>query len=284
MKLKDKVAIVTAAGRGIGNAIALKLAQEGAKVVANSFREETTQAVVDEIIKSGGEAIGVHGDISKVAVIKETVEKAIEAFGQIDILVNNAGGGAVDDSYDMSDPFGAVEAVWDGVYKLNMKAPVLMIEAVIPYFKEQKSGKIVNMSSIAGRSDLTVIESPIVPHFSYGSMKAALIRYTQYMADVLGPHNINVNAICPGIIYTDAWKGNAEQIVKLHPKYKGQDSREWFLGIFDLKYMDEFPIVTPMRREQTVEDIANTALFLVSDDSCNITGQSINVDGGMTKA
>jgi len=284
MKLEGKVAIVSAAGRGIGKAIALKLAEEGAKVVANSFQEETTQAVVDEIIKNGGEAVGVAGDISKAVIVKQTVAKAIEAFGQIDVLVNNVGGVAGVDEPNMNDPLGAVEALWDGNYSLNMKAPVLMNEAVIPHFKEKKSGKIVHMSSIAGRSGLTTVESGIGPPIVYGAMKAGLIRYTQLLADFLGPFNINVNCICPGVIYTDAWKGGSQQVVQVHPKFKGQDPREWFLGIFDLRFLEDFPVITPMRREQTVADIANTTLFLVSEEACNITGQSINVDGGMTKA
>ena len=117
------------------------------------------------------------------------------------------------------------------------------------------------------------------------SKKAGVIRYTQVMADSLGPFNINVNCICPGIIYTDAWKGMAERITKIHPDYKGQDPREWFLRLFDGDYLsNESPIVTPLRREQLVEDIAYTTVFLVSEESRNITGQSINVDGGMTKA
>ena len=281
MKLKGKVTIVSAAGRGIGKAIALKLAEEGAKVVANSFREETAQAVVAEINDKGGEAVGVPGDISTVAMVRETVTRAIEVYGKIDILINNVGGVTTDEIGDSGDPLEAVEALWNGCFNLNMKAPVLMIEAVIPHFKEQKSGKIVNMASIAGRPWSAITESMIMPPAAYGAMKSALIRYTQYLADVLGPYNINVNAICPGIIYTDAWKAGSEQVVQFHPKYQGQDPREWFKGIFDLKYMDEFPVVTPLRREQTVEDIANTTLFLVSEDACNITGQSINVDGGV---
>jgi NAD(P)-dependent dehydrogenase (short-subunit alcohol dehydrogenase family) len=284
MKLKGKVAIVSAVGRGIGKAIALKPAEEGTKVVVNSFREETTRRVVAEITQKGGEAIGVPGDISEVAMVKETVAKAIEIYGKINILINNVGGVKVDETEDMSDPLGAAEALWNGCFNLNMKAPVLMIEAVTPHFKEQKSGKIINMASVVGRPWSALPESVITPPAAYGAMKSALIRYTQYLADVLGPHNINVNAICPGLIYTDAWKAGSEQIVQFHPKYQGQDPREWFLGIFDLKYMDEFPVVTPLRREQTVEDIANTALFLVSEEACNITGQSINVDGGMSKA
>ena len=284
MKLEGKVAIVSASGRGIGKAIALKLAEEGAKVVANSFREETTQAVVDEIKQKGGDAVGVVGDAASAKVVKQTVEKAIEAFGKIDILINNVGGVNLDTTKDTKDPLGMVEALWDGTYAMSLKAPALMTEAVAPLFKEQKSGKIINMASIAGRPGLIYGSLPPIP-VCYHSMKAGVIRYTQVMADQLGPFNINVNCICPGIIYTDAWKGMSEGMVAGHPDFKGQDPREWFLKLFDGAYLsNEAPIVTPMRREQLVEDIAYATVFLVSEEARNITGQSINVDGGMTKA
>lgn len=284
MKLKGKVAIVTASGRGIGKTIALKLAEEGAVVAVNSFQEETTMAVTEEIIKEGGQALGIAGDITKPQMVKQTVAKTIDAFGKIDILINNVGGVSMDKSKDMSDPLGAVEALWDGTYAMSLKAPALLSEAVSPHFKEQKSGKIINMASIAGRPGIAYTSMPPIP-VCYHSMKAGLIRYTQLLADQLGPYNVNVNCVCPGIIYTDSWKGISEGMVQGHPDYKGQDPREWFLGIFEGKYVsNESSIVTPLRREQTTDDIAQTVVFLVSEDAKNITGQAINVDGGMTKS
>ena len=113
-------------------------------------------------------------------------------------------------------------------------------------------------------------------------MKAALISYTQTLAETLGPDNINVNAVCPGIVYTDSWKGSAERAVKHIPEYKGMDPRQWFEGIFTGDYPDVFDR-TPLRREQTVEDIGRAVNFLVSEDSMNITGQTLMVDGGMVK-
>ena len=119
-------------------------------------------------------------------------------------------------------------------------------------------------------------------HPSYGAMKAALINYTQTTAELLGPDNINVNAVCPGIVYTDAWKSNAERAVKTIAAFKGQDPRAWFEGIPRGDYPEIFDR-TPLRREQTVEDIGNAVVFLVSSDSMNITGQTLMVDGGMVK-
>ena len=114
-------------------------------------------------------------------------------------------------------------------------------------------------------------------------MKAGLINYTMFLAERLGPYNINVNCVCPGIVYTDAWQANAKRVIEFVPEFKGQDPREWFVGIAQGKYPEMF-LPTPLRREQTIEDIGQAVVFLVSDDSVNITGQALNVDGGMIKS
>jgi 3-oxoacyl-[acyl-carrier protein] reductase len=283
MRLEGKTAIITASGRGIGREVALTLAEEGARVAVNSFGEENTMAVVDAIKGNGGEAIGVAGDITQADLVAQMVAAVIAAFGQIDIVVNNVGGVARRSDLDMDAPLAQVEAVWDGTYGLSLKAPVLMCEAVAPHLVEQRSGKIVNMASIAGRSALAHMEITPIP-FAYHTMKAGLIRYTQLLADRLGPFNVNVNCVCPGIIYTASWKWLADRVVQSHPRYKGQDPREWFLGLFEGKYLDEGSPRTPLRREQTAQDVARTVVFLASDDAQNITGQALNVDGGMVKS
>ena len=151
MGLAGKVALVTACGRGIGKEIALTLARNGCNVAVNSYSEGNTQALVDEIQQLEVRAVGVAGDISQVAVITQMVSETLEAFGQIDILVNNVGGVTMKQSADMDSPLARAEALWDGTYELSLKAPALMCEAVIPHFIERKSGKIINMSSIAGQ-------------------------------------------------------------------------------------------------------------------------------------
>jgi len=277
MKLKGKVAIVTAGGRGIGRAIALCLAKEGADVVVNSFREETTSNVVDEIKSSGGRALGIAGDITKIPMIKKVVQTTIDTLGKIDIVVNNVGGGrTLKETY--SDPLEKVAAEWDGMYEQNIKATVLMCRAVAPHFIKQKSGKIVNISSVAGRNTYTSHTSPA----SYGSMKASLLRFNRALSEELGPHNINVNCVCPGYVYTDAWQNGAKQMVETNPEYKGLSPREWFIGLNEGKYLELAP-ATPLRREQSTEDIAQAVLFLVSEEAKNITGQALNVDGGRNK-
>ncbi|MCP4755262.1 MAG: SDR family oxidoreductase [Proteobacteria bacterium] len=282
MKLEGKVAIITASGRGIGKDVALTLAEEGASVAVNSFTEENTAAVVEEIKKKGGKSLGIAGDITQAPLIDKMVSETIKTFGQIDIVVNNAGGVGFQAGKDMSAPLAGAEAMWDGTYALSLKAPALMCEAIMPHFMERKSGKIVNMASIAGRSGMGHTEITPIP-FCYHAMKAGLIRYTQLLADQLGPYSINANCVCPGIIYTDSWKGISQGIVQNHPKYKGEDPREWFLGVSGGRYLGEGAPNTPLKREQTTGDIARAVVFLVSDDAENITGQALNVDGGMVK-
>ena len=282
MKLDGKVSLISACGRGIGKEIALTLAKEGSSVVINSFSNENTQALARELEDLGAKVVAVPGDITKSSIILAMVDAAIDAFGKIDILINNVGGGSSADITDQDNPLAEVEAVWDGTYAMSLKAPVLMCEAVMPHFIERKSGKIINMSSLAGRPGMPHVD--LVPlSSSYHSAKAGLIRYTQLLADQVGRHNINVNAICPGIIYTDGWREISEAMVANHPDYKGEDPREWFLGVGQGRYAGEGLPQTPLRREQTTADIAEAVLFLTSDAAANITGQTLNVDGGMAK-
>ena len=282
MKLDGKVSLISACGRGIGKEVALTLAGEGSNVVINSLSEENTQTLANAIEGLGVKVVAVAGDITDSAVILKMVAAAIDAFGKIDIVVNNVGGSSVRDVDDKENPLAKVAALWDGTYAMSLKAPVLMCEAVLPHLIEQKSGKIINMSSMAGRPGMPHVDLVPIPS-SYHSTKAGLIRYTQVLADQVGRHNINVNAICPGIIYTDGWRDIALDMVQNHPRFKGEDAREWFVGVGQGKYVGEGLPHTPMRREQTTGDIAEAVLFLASDAAANITGQTLNIDGGMVK-
>jgi NAD(P)-dependent dehydrogenase (short-subunit alcohol dehydrogenase family) len=282
MQFEGKVSLVSACGRGIGKEIALALARQGSDLAINSFSESNTEALAKELEGLGVKVVSVPGNITKPSVIVDMVSKALDAFGRIDILVNNVGGGAAAEVADKDNPLAEVESIWDGTYEMSLKAPVLMCEAVMPHFIEQRSGKIINMSSLAGRPGMPHVD--LVPlSASYHSAKAGLIRYTQVLADQLGRHNINVNAICPGIIYTDGWREISEEMVKNHPRFKGEDPREWFLGVGEGRYLDEGIPHTAMRREQTTTDIAEAVVFLASQAAANITGQTLNVDGGMAK-
>jgi 3-oxoacyl-[acyl-carrier protein] reductase len=282
MSLNNRVAIVTAAGRGLGKGIAINLAAHGATVIVNSYGEETTQGTVDEIKAAGGKAVGMPGDITSPERMLEVVNDTLSEFGQIDILVNNVGAGPKTADAPPAHPLGAIEGIWNALYRQNLLPSVLMTEAVTPHMIEKRSGRIINISSIAGKSTFSAKMLQNFTHPSYGAMKAALIHYTQCLAETLGPYSINANAVCPGIIYTDAWKANAERAVKSIPAYQGMEPREWFEGIFRDDYPDIF-YHTPLQREQTVEDIANAVRFLASEDAINITGQTLIVDGGMIK-
>ena len=282
MKLSNKVAIVTAAGRGIGRSIALCLAEEGADVIVNSYSQDTTTRTAGEVQALGRRALAMPCDITKPDAITRVVQETLNTFGKIDILVNNVGAGPK--TWETSDagPLSRWIDLWDNMYEQNLKAPVLMCEAVVPHFINQKNGKIVNIASIAGRVSLPQkFQERIVPQ-SYSAMKAGLISYTQTLAERLGPHNINVNSICPGIVYTDDWENSSKRMVNDVPEFQGQDAREWFVGIAHGKYPDMFS-PTPLGREQTVEDIGRSVVYFVSDDGMNITGQTLNVDGGMVK-
>ena len=282
MKLKNRVAIVTAAGRGIGRSIAVYLAEEGADVVVNSHSEDTTTRTAGEVQALGRKALAMPCDITKPDMITQVVQETLKAFGKIDILVNNVGAGPKTWKTTDAGPLAKSIDLWDNMYEQNLKAPVLMCEAIVPHLMEQKSGKIVNISSIAGRVALPLkLQERIVPQ-SYSTMKAGLISYTQSLAERLGPHNINVNCVCPGIVYTDDWENNSTRMVNNIPEFQGQDVRKCFAGIARGEYPDMF-CSTPLRREQMVEDIGRAVVYFVSDDGMNITGQSLNVDGGMYK-
>ncbi|MDA1076577.1 MAG: SDR family NAD(P)-dependent oxidoreductase [Proteobacteria bacterium] len=275
-------AIVTAAGRGIGRGIALALADAGANLVVNSYTDETTAATAQAARERGAKVLALPGDITDAAVINACVEAAVMEFGSVDILVNNVGAGPKEYPAAQTGPLGPVAMIWDALYDQNLRAAVLMTEAVKPLMVDAKHGKIINISSIAGRSSLSDKMLEMFTHPSYGAMKAALVSYTQTMAEMLGPYNINVNAVCPGIIYTDAWASNAKKAVRGIDEFKGQDPRKWFEGIARGDYPHIFDR-TPLRREQTVEDIGNAVVFLASANSLNITGQCLMVDGGMVK-
>ena len=280
--LSKRVAIVSAAGRGIGKGIARTLAEAGAIVIVNSYSPSTTEETVEEITKAGGAAKAMPGDITKPDVMLHVTESTIEEFGKIDILVNNVGAGSKTPASPPDHHLGNIEALWTTLYQQNLLPVVLMTETVLPHMRKRQYGKIINISSIAGRTSLS---KEMLLNFTppgYGAMKAALISYTQTLAESLGTDNINVNAVCPGIVWTDAWLRNAERAVKNIDEFKGTDARQWFEGIF----RDDYPSIfdrTPLKREQTVEDIGNAVRFLVADESMNITGQSLMVDGGMVK-
>jgi 3-oxoacyl-[acyl-carrier protein] reductase len=245
MKLKDKVAIITGAGQGIGKEIALTFAKEGAKVVVTDITGKEKE-VAEEIKKMGREAIAVKVDVSKMEDAKKMAKETLKTFGRIDILVNNAG------IYPFKLFVEMTESDWDKVINVNLKGTFNCTKAVVETMIKQKYGKIINITSIAG----TVVGFLQLTH--YCASKAGITGFTRALALELAPYGINVNAIAPGPIETPGTQA------------LGKEAYE------------NFKKAIPIGRWGKPEDIASLAVFLASDESSNITGQVIVSDGGYT--
>ncbi len=281
MKLEGKVAIVTGGGAGIGQGITLCLAEEGADVVIIDINRETAEKAADEVKGLGRKSLAIVADTTDSRQVGQAIRKTIDNFGKIDILVNNVGGESWFYHEREGQPY-LEEEEWDDTVELNLKPTMLMSRAVAPHFIEQKSGKIVNISSIGGRassgrgrtsSGRVDAELAFSPMMSYGVAKAGVIQFTRLLALQLAEYNVNVNCICPGVLYTPMYERSVPRRIKSTPEARGMTPREYFD-----KYIA--PLV-PLKREQTPEDIGRAVVFLVSEDARNITGQSLNVDGGM---
>ncbi len=274
MKVEGKVAILTRAGRGHGRGPAHCLAEEGANVAICSRTLADVERVAKEVEALGRKSLAMKVDITDTNQIAQLVQRSLSAFGKIDILVNNVGGGrseaGVGGGAVTKRGSGIIDLDdedWDSIYELNLKSAVHMCKAVVPHMKAQKSGKIINISSVAAK----IGDSYRMP---YSSIKGAVVIFTRALARELARDNINVNCICPGLIYTPAWQVSAENLWRTVPSYRDmKEPKDVFVH-----YVKR---LVPMGREQTAEDIGHVAAFLSSDDAKNITGQSINVDGGM---
>jgi len=266
MKLEGKLAIVTGGGQGIGQGIVHCLAEEGADLAVVDINGDNARKVADYVKGLGRKALTLEADLTDNKKVTQAVQETINAFGRIDILVNNVGGLGKTLLARISMAFiDQEEAEWDENYELNLKTTVLMNRAVVPYFMKQKSGKIVNISSIAGKNNYPEI-------MAYSAAKASVISFTWTLAMELAGDNINVNCICPGAVYTPFVEARAAQFSRLNPEAKRMTPREYFDKFFASG--------TPLKREQTPEDIGHAVVFLVSEDAKNITGQVLNVDSG----
>lgn len=246
MKLKNKVALVTGAGRGIGKAIALEFAKEGANVIINYNKsKKEAEDVKNEIEKTGSKVIVIKADVSKKEEVEEMIEKTLNEFKRIDILVNNAGVISAAPLQELT------EEDWDKIMDVNLKGVFLCSKAVSKIMMKQKSGKIINISSIYG----SIFGAEYVMH--YCASKAGVANLTKSLAQALAPH-IQVNSISPGNIDTEMTRRAGDDFIK--------------------KVIEK----TPLKRLGKPEEIAKVAVFLASSDSDFITGQNIVVDGGLS--
>ena len=262
MDVTDKIAVVTGGGRGIGRGITLVLAGNGANVVVADINKDGANEVAQEVIDIGRESIGVKLDVTDQLSVDKAVEEILDRFGRIDILVNCAG---IIASPDWEGRDRHNESDWDINYEVNVKGIARVTDAVSFGMKERKYGKIVNIASVSGRQG-TLTNIP------YGVTKAGVINLTQAQALELAPFNINVNSICPGLVWTDMWGRIAEQWGKSRPQWEGKSGREI--------YEETVLVRTPLGRDQTADDMGYAVSFLASDYAKNITGQSLNVSGG----
>jgi len=275
-RLEGRVALVTGSAQGIGRACALRLAQEGADValldICKNMDEypdwkapepETLRAVAGEISAVGRKALAVMADVRNKAQVAKAIENTLAEFGRIDILINVAGVGTknfLDDVDEVSD--------WDRTIDIDLKGTFLCCQAVAPIMRKQKYGKIVNIASIGG-----VTGGPTT--FPYCAAKAGVINMTQGLAKALGPFNINVNAVNPGLVWTPMWAVTDKWLAEHTPPFKDMPYQPKQV------YNAMIESSTCLKRPTTPEHIANVVAFLCSEEASEVTGQHINVDGGM---
>lgn len=257
--LTDRVAFITGAGSGMGKAMSIKFASEGADIICTDINTKNVEATLEEVKAQGRDGLAITMDVTDSKAIKAAVDQTIAKFGKIDILVNCAGGviGPSANSPTSHSIVTLPEEEWGPVLDLNLKSQFLVSQAVVPYMKERRYGKIVNISSLGA------IHPPQAqPH--YHSAKAAILGLTYDLAVELGEFGIYANAICPGVIKTAFY----DQMLASAPKE------------FAEKFFDMLGQATLVRRVGTGEDIANVALFLVSELSDFVTGTVIYATGG----
>ena len=270
--LAGRVAFVTGASQGIGRSICLIMAEQGADIVAADIDTEGAREVAKEIEMLGRKPLVVQLDVAKRDSAVAAVKKALDTFGNIDILVNNASVVSAPKSTSHEDGMDTDED-WHVVFAVNVLGPVHCCEAIIPHMRERRYGKIINIGSVAAHAGRPPRVVGLGYPNAYPVSKAALLRYTKALVHQVSAFNINVNAICPSMVWTPTVRRPIEEMIRRSPELANKDPHD--------VYTDMRGAEIPLGREQAPEEIAKMAAFLASEDARNVTGQCIHVDGGM---
>lgn len=256
MRLPDKVALITGSGRGIGRALALTFALEGAHIAVADILTAEAESVAEEVRAIGREAIAVTVDVSDAASVEAMVAAVEERWGRLNILCNNAGIAQVKMLFDLT------EDDWDRMFAVNTKGVFLCTRAAAPLLvRTGPHGRIINTASVAGKHATATLAH-------YAASKAAVISLTQSTARALARHQITCNAVCPGIVDTKMWEEIDREITSRRNQEPGTAFRQELRSV-------------PLQRAEDPQDVANLALFLASEEASYMTGQAINVDGGL---
>jgi acetoin reductase-like protein len=254
MRFEGQAVVVTGGGRGIGRAVCLRFASEGANVVVCDVDRAVAEETAEAVRGLGPEAEAVELDVRDGEGVAAMVSKAVERFGRIDVLVNNAG-------ITIAKPvLEFTEEEWDRTFDINVKGVFRCSQHVAAHMVEHRSGKIINIASESGKT--------AKPSFTiYGSSKFAVVGFTQGLAQELAPYGVNVNAVCPGIVHTRMW----EELDRVIGERQGRKPGE---------VLESRKELIPLGRLETPEDVSGVVAFLASDDARYMTGQAVNVTGG----